>query len=171
VVVQPTSELPGPDGSVKSAQGEPIYRIGVTPAVVYVPASFGEALVEGAALVRSIVVNTGVMLGRLVLGQLSPKDALGGPIEIVNQTARSAEHGADNLLLMMVLINIALGVMNLLPIPILDGGQICMLTIELIKGGPLSARVHAVATQVGMLFIFALMIFAFGNDLRRIFFL
>lgn len=171
VVIHPTTELAELDGTAKSSQGEPVYRIGVTPAVVYVPASFGDALIGGASLVKRIIVDTGVMLGRLVVGDLSPKDALGGPLEIVNQTARSAEHGPGNLLMMMVLINIALGVMNLLPIPVLDGGQIFLLTIELIKGSPLSARVHAVATQVGMVFILALMLFAFGNDLRRFFFL
>jgi regulator of sigma E protease len=124
----------------------------------------------GGLQVVGIVKQTLHMFGALFRGALSPKDTVGGPLEIIKQTANSAQKGWAHLIIITILINVALGVMNLLPIPVLDGGHLLLFTIEKIKGSPIGMKAQMVATQVGMAFLLLLMVFAFGNDLRRIFF-
>jgi regulator of sigma E protease len=149
---------------------ESAYRIGIAPPIVYVPCSLTDAFMAGGLQVVGIVKQTLHMFGALFRGALSPKDTVGGPLEIIKQTASSAQKGWMHLIMITILINIALGVMNLLPIPVLDGGHLLLFTIEKIKGSPLGLKAQMVATQVGMAFLLLLMVFAFGNDLRRIFF-
>jgi regulator of sigma E protease len=69
----------------------------------------------------------------------------------------------------MIFLNVTLGVMNLLPIPVLDGGHLTLFTIERLRGKPLSMRVQAAATNVGLVLLLSLMVFAIGNDLVRAF--
>jgi regulator of sigma E protease len=149
---------------------ESAFRIGIAPPIVYVPCSFTDAVMAGGLQVVGIVKQTLHMFGALFRGALSPKDTVGGPLEIIKQTASSAQKGWMHLIMITILINIALGVMNLLPIPVLDGGHLLLFTIEKIKGSPIGLKAQMVATQVGMAFLLLLMVFAFGNDLRRIFF-
>jgi regulator of sigma E protease len=168
--VQPQSEFRELDVVEGARDGKPTYRIGLSPAVVFVPCSLYEAVAEGGAQVVGLVTQTLRVFKGLLTLRISPEKAVGGPIEIIKQTASSAQRGFGHLMMITILINIALGVMNLLPIPVLDGGQILLITLERIKGAPLSPRTHAIATQIGLIFIMLLMIFAFGNDLRRTFF-
>ncbi len=149
---------------------ESAFRIGIAPPIVYVPCSLTDAFMAGGLQVVGIVKQTLHMFGALFRGALSPKDTVGGPLEIIKQTASSAQKGWMHLIMITILINIALGVMNLLPIPVLDGGHLLLFTIEKIKGSPIGMRAQMVATQVGMAFLLLLMVYAFGNDLRRIFF-
>jgi regulator of sigma E protease len=107
------------------------------------------------------------VLQGVVTGLLSPTKTLGGPIEIIKQTSRSVDDGLMAVITIMIMLNITLGVMNLLPIPVLDGGHLLLFTIERLKGSPLSMRVQAAATNVGLLAILALLVFATGNDLVR----
>ena len=107
------------------------------------------------------------MLKALLTGILSPTKTLGGPLEIIKQTAASANEGILAVIGIMIFLNVSLGVMNLLPIPVLDGGHLTIFTIELLKGKPLSIRFQETVTQIGMVLLLTLMIFAFGNDLVR----
>ncbi len=151
-------------------QQESVFRIGIAPPIVYSPCSFSEAFMAGGLQVVGIVKQTLHMFGALFRGALSPKDTVGGPLEIIKQTASSAQKGWVHLVMITILINVALGVMNLLPIPVLDGGHLLLFTIEKIKGSPISLKAQMAATQVGMALLLLLMVYAFGNDLRRIFF-
>jgi regulator of sigma E protease len=105
-------------------------------------------------------------LKRLVSGEISRKN-LGGPIEIARQSHLALKRGWDHYLRLMVLISINLGILNLLPIPILDGGQMLIATVEGVKRGPLSMRTREFVQQVGVMMLVAIMGFAFWNDLSR----
>ncbi len=105
-------------------------------------------------------------LKKLVTGEISRKN-LGGPIEIARQSHRALQRGFQDFLQLLVLISINLGILNLLPIPILDGGQALVYTVEAVKRGPLSARTREIVQQVGLVFLVMLMGFAFWNDLSR----
>jgi regulator of sigma E protease len=93
---------------------------------------------------------------------------LGGPILIVQMAGEQASQGALNFFLFMAIININLGVLNLLPIPILDGGHILFLGIEAVRRKPLNEKVIAVAQRVGLALILFIMAFAIYNDVMRL---
>ncbi|MGH8167718.1 MAG: RIP metalloprotease RseP, partial [Woeseiaceae bacterium] len=107
------------------------------------------------------------MLARMVTGDVSIKN-ISGPINIAQYAGDSAAAGLNAYLSFLALVSISLGVLNLLPVPILDGGQIVYQTVELIKGSPLSDRSQLVGQQVGILALLLLMSFAFYNDIARI---
>jgi len=124
------------------------------------------------ALPRAFVMTaeaTGVFLQglkKLVSGEISRKN-LGGPIEIARQSHLALQRGFQDFLQLLVMISINLGILNLLPIPILDGGQALVYTVEAVKRGPLSQRTREMVQQVGLVFLVALMGLAFWNDLSR----
>ena len=105
-------------------------------------------------------------LYRMVTGDVSLKN-VSGPISIATYAGISALEGLTTFLGFLALISISLGVLNLLPIPILDGGQIVYQLIEAIKGGPLSARAQALGQQVGIVLLILMMSLAFYNDLAH----
>jgi regulator of sigma E protease len=105
-------------------------------------------------------------LKRIVSGEISRRN-IGGPIEIAKQSHRALQAGWDRFLNLLVLISINLGIVNLLPIPILDGGQALMFAVEGIKRSPLSVRTREMVQQVGLVFLVTLMGFAFWNDVTR----
>ncbi|MEJ2128019.1 MAG: RIP metalloprotease RseP [Woeseiaceae bacterium] len=107
------------------------------------------------------------MLGRMVTGDVSFKN-ISGPINIAQFAGDSAERGFRTFLGFLAMISISLGVLNLLPVPVLDGGQIVFQTIEGIKGSPLSERSQILGQQFGILALILLMSFAFYNDIARI---
>ncbi|MGH8194436.1 MAG: RIP metalloprotease RseP [Woeseiaceae bacterium] len=107
------------------------------------------------------------MLARMVTGDVSIKN-ISGPIEIAQYAGDSATAGFNPFLIFLALVSISLGVLNLLPIPVLDGGQIVYQTVELLKGSPMSERSQLVGQQVGILALLLLMSFAFYNDIARI---
>ena len=105
----------------------------------------------------------------MVLGLISPRN-LGGPVMIGQYAGDSIKYGGLlSFLMLMALISIGLGIINLLPIPVLDGGQAVMMTLEKIKGSPLSENFVGISYRLGIAFIVCLMIFTFFNDLSRIF--
>lgn len=109
-------------------------------------------------------------LFRLVTGKLSVKRSLGGPISIFYLAGGSYETGGwASFFRMMALLSITLGVVNFLPIPILDGGHLLFFVIEAIRGVPVSLRIRDVAQQVGMFFIIGLMLLTFYVDIERYF--
>jgi regulator of sigma E protease len=107
------------------------------------------------------------MLGRMVSGDVSIKN-ISGPINIAQFAGDSAQRGPNEFLAFLALVSISLGVLNLLPVPVLDGGQIVYQAIELAKGSPLSERSQIIGQQFGILALILLMSFAFYNDISRI---
>jgi len=107
------------------------------------------------------------MLSRMVTGQVSIKN-ISGPINIAQYAGNSAAAGLNAFLNFLALVSISLGVLNLLPIPILDGGQIVYQSIEGLKGSPLSEKAQIFGQKVGILALLLLMSFAFYNDIARI---
>jgi regulator of sigma E protease len=108
------------------------------------------------------------MLGRMVTGDVSIKN-ISGPINIAQIAGDSAVQGWRRFVGVLAIISISLGVLNLLPIPILDGGQIVYQLIEALKGDPLTERAQILGQQAGILALLLLMSFAFYNDFARIF--
>jgi len=110
-----------------------------------------------------------VMMGKMLTGEVSWKN-LSGPVTIADYAGKSAKLGLDYYIKFVALVSISLGVLNLLPVPMLDGGHLMYHIIEIIRGRPLSERVMEVAQQVGVFLLFVLMAFALFNDLNRLFF-
>lgn len=145
------------------------FRIGLTPVarINYTEAGLGTALMAGGTQVVRLSMQTLRVLKALVTGLISPAKTIGGPLEMIKQTAQSANDGIIAVISMMIFLNVSLGVFNLLPIPVLDGGHLTFFTIEKLKGSPLSLRFQQGLTQVGMALLLGLMVFAFGNDIYR----
>lgn len=128
----------------------------------------------GAALVRAISKTWDMtyftlrMLGKMVVGDVSLKN-VSGPLTIADYAGQSAQMGLAAYLGFLALISVSLGVLNLLPIPVLDGGHLMYYLIEMIRGAPLPERVMEVGHQIGVLLLIMLMVFALHNDLLRIF--
>ena len=107
------------------------------------------------------------ILGRMVTGDVSWRN-LSGPVTIADYAGQSARLGLTYYLKFLALISISLGVLNLLPIPILDGGHLMYYIVEIIKGGPVSEKVMEIGQQVGLALLVMLMAFAFYNDINRL---
>ena len=107
------------------------------------------------------------MIGRMITGELSWRN-LSGPVTIADYAGQSARMGFDHYLKFLALISISLGVLNLLPIPVLDGGQLLYYVIEMLRGGPVPERVMEIGQQVGLALLVMLMAFAFYNDINRL---
>ena len=160
-----------------SERGRAVGKIGV--AVTEVPGSPREirtfirhGFVESGRLAVAETWNKAVfslvMMGKMLVGEVSWKN-LSGPVTIADYAGQSARLGLDYYLKFMALVSISLGVLNLLPIPVLDGGHLLYHMIEVVRRRPLSERSMEVAQQVGMSLLFALMAFAFFNDIARLF--
>lgn len=160
---------------VESADGT-IGRIGA--AVEYPEALFdamraeerygvAQALVHGAERTWDMSLLTVRMMWRMVIGDVSVKN-ISGPINIAQYAGYSASIGFSAFLSFLAIVSVSLGVLNLLPVPMLDGGQIVYTLAEAFKGGPLSERAQLIGQQVGILFLLVLMSFAFYNDLTRL---
>ena len=107
------------------------------------------------------------MLGKMLVGQVSLKN-LSGPITIADYAGQSAQAGWLSYLVFMALISISLGVLNLLPVPLLDGGHLMYYMVEILKGSPVSDKAIEVGQHVGMALLFTLMAFALYNDVARL---
>lgn len=104
------------------------------------------------------------MLGRMVTGDVSIKN-ISGPVAIAQYAGASAQSGAVSFVGFLAIVSISLGVLNLLPVPVLDGGQIVYQLVEAAKGSPMSERAQIIGQQVGILALILLMSLAFYNDL------
>jgi regulator of sigma E protease len=157
--------IPGPDG-----RHMPVGRIGVAVGGDYrsEPLSLGQAMVEGWHL----TVGASTQIVRTVRGLFSgriSKREVGGPILIAQLAGERARMGVDAFLEFMALISINLAVLNLLPVPVLDGGQFLFLLAEAVIRRPLPLRLRERLTMVGLVLIVLLMGLAFSNDIRRLF--
>jgi len=111
---------------------------------------------------------TVIGLYKMVVGDISSKN-IGGPLTIANISGEAAAQGASSVVFLIAILSINLGVLNLLPIPILDGGHLLFFLIEGILRKPLGERQREIAQQAGLVLLVGVMIFAFWNDLERIF--
>lgn len=143
--------------SSRSLHGTELYRMGLFDGVIY-------------GFVRSweMTVLTLGVFGKMVTSAISP-DNLGGPIAIAQLAGKTADLGLVYFISFLALISVNLGVLNLLPIPILDGGLLVYLGLEKLRGKPLSPRFLEMTQVVGLALIVTLMVFAFYNDLSRLF--
>lgn len=143
------------------------YLIGIERGVDQVPVGPLEAITSGAGqtlwwchtLVMSVV--------KIIQGRIPAQD-IGGPILIVQAAGQQAQVGLESLLLFMAVISINLGILNLLPIPILDGGHLLFFGLEIVMRRPLDLRHREIAQQVGLVILIGLMAFAFYNDILRV---
>ena len=160
--------------SEDGGDGKRVGRIKVMQPVVTLPDSYvlhtdftlGGALGRASEEAWSLTVMQGRLVGRMVTGHVSVKN-LSGPLSIAQYAGESAEAGTESFLEFLVLISLSLGFLNMLPIPILDGGQIVFQAVEWLKGSPLSERAQAFGQQVGIALLILLMGVALFNDIAR----
>jgi regulator of sigma E protease len=127
-----------------------------------------EAVYQGLEATWGWTELTAIGLYKMIVGDISSKN-IGGPLTIANISGEAASQGASSVVFLIAILSINLGVLNLLPIPILDGGHLLFFLIEGILRKPLGERQREVAQQVGLVLLVGVMIFAFWNDLERIF--
>lgn len=146
------------------------YVIGVTASgeTSTVELGGGEALVEGLYRTYDMVKLTVLGIVKLIQ-RIVPLDTVGGPIMIAQLVNQQAQEGIVNLLALTAIISVNLGLINLLPIPVLDGGHILFFALETITGRPIPEKWQALTTRIGIAFLVALMALAIYNDLIRIF--
>jgi regulator of sigma E protease len=142
--------------------------VGVAPYLREIRYGPLEAIPRSAAETWDKTAMTLGLLKKMVVGDVSVKN-LSGPITIAKVAGDSARSGWQFFLGILALLSISLGVLNLLPIPILDGGHILFCAAELVRGRPLSERVQALGTQIGLFLVGGLMILALYNDFSRFF--
>jgi regulator of sigma E protease len=147
----------------------PVFVIGITPADEILVQKVGplEAVGKGLSQTWFGIELTVVSIIKLI-ERVIPAKTIGGPILIAQMAGEQAKRGLLSLALFMAILSINLGVINLFPIPILDGGHFLFLGLEAIFRKPLSVKKMEIAQQVGLIFIILLMLFAFYNDLIRI---
>ena len=135
---------------------EALQRYGVT-----------ESLPRAVAKTWEMSAFTVTMLAHMVMGEVSLKN-MSGPLSIADIAGDSADLGLAAFLSFLAVVSISLGILNLLPIPVLDGGQIVYQLVEWIKGSPLSERAMVLSQQIGIFALISLMGFAFYNDIVRL---
>lgn len=126
-----------------------------------------DAAVAGVKRTWQMTVFTLDSLKKMIMGAISPKN-LSGPITIAKVASQSASHGLSAYLNFLALLSVSLGVLNLLPIPVLDGGHILFYSIEGLIGRPVPLKVQEYAIQIGLLLIVSVMMLAIYNDIARL---
>ncbi len=161
----------------KQEQGKTLGRIGAAPKIdeaelkrLITEVRYGplESVARAAGRTWDVSTFTLKMLGKMITGDVSLKN-LSGPITIADYAGQSAQLGWLAYVSFLALISISLGVLNLMPVPLLDGGHLMYYVAEIVKGSPVSDRVMEVGQQVGMVLLFSLMAFALYNDINRLF--
>jgi regulator of sigma E protease len=161
----------------KHESGKTLGRIGAAPKIdeaamkrLITEVRFGpfESVAKGVERTWEVSAFTLKMLGKMIVGEVSLKN-LSGPITIADYAGQSAQLGWLAYVSFLALISISLGVLNLMPVPLLDGGHLMYYVAEIVKGSPVSDRVMEVGQQVGMVLLFSLMAFALYNDINRLF--
>ncbi len=162
-IVTKMTEVPNAEGGLDT-----IGIIGFTQKVIG-HESYGllESVEQGFVTTHVILYKTAQFVKQVVFGEVSSK-MIGGPLFIAQQSGREAEKGAASLFFFMALLSVNLAIVNILPIPVLDGGQLVFLIIEKIRGGPLSMKARIAAQQVGVVVILALVVFVTYNDILRV---
>jgi regulator of sigma E protease len=151
---------------IKKADGDLSIRL--QHKTIMLRSGFGEAIQRGCAEAIDVFVMTGQMLRKLIVHEEEASN-LSGPVGIVSAAYKSATEGFGNLLWLLGMISMNLAVINLLPIPVLDGGHIFFLLIEKIRGKPVSTKVQGYAAAGGALALLSLMLFVTWHDIARMF--
>jgi regulator of sigma E protease len=150
-------------------EDEEVGLIGIAPSGKTETSDQGLAGAFVTAVQRTWDISRLTLLSIVKLIQrIIPADTIGGPILIFQMAGQQASQGAMSFFTFMAIISINLGVLNLLPIPVLDGGHILFLGIEAIRRKPLSEKVIMVSQKVGLVLLLSLMAFAFYNDIVRL---
>lgn len=144
--------------------GRPLLGIQRDEPLVTQQYGFFAAVGEGVRRVWMMTSQTFQILGKLLTGQLSVK-TLGGPIRIAQATSAAAESGLADVLTLMAFLSLQLGIMNLLPFPILDGGHILFMGIEAVRRRPLSRKALEISNQIGFVLLVTLMLVVTKNDI------
>ncbi len=161
---------------VITENGKQVGKIGVAPIVnqaefeellVTVSYSPGKALQKAAEKTWETTVLTLQMLSKMIMGDVSWKN-ISGPISIADYAGQSAQMGLVSYLAFLALISVSIGVLNLLPIPVLDGGHLMYYLIEIVKGSPVSDKTMIIGQKIGLIMLFTLMTFAIYNDISRL---
>jgi len=156
-------------------EGESVGRVGMGVSLPSMPDSmvrqFQRGPVEslGAAMTRTgdLVVFTLSSIKKMIQGLISPKN-LSGPITIAKVASASAKSGLESYISFLALLSISLGVLNLLPIPVLDGGHLLYYTVELLAGRPVPEKIQALGYQLGLFLVLGIMMLALYNDFARL---
>ncbi len=160
---------------ITQEDGTAIGRVGVSVKLPVMPPEmvrqFSRGPVEalGASLQRTgeLVVFTLNSIKKMVMGLISPKN-LSGPITIAKVATASAKSGLESWVSFLALLSVSLGVLNLLPIPVLDGGHLLFYTLELLAGRPIPEKIQALGYQLGLFLVLGIMMLALYNDFARL---
>lgn len=156
-------------------EGEVIGRVGVAVAPPEWPPEMIrqfqrgplEALFAGAQRTWELTLFTLESIKKMLQGLISPKN-LSGPITIAQVASASAKSGLESFVSFLALLSVSLGVLNLLPIPVLDGGHLLFYTVELLAGRPVPEKIQALGYQLGLFMVLGIMMFALYNDFARL---
>lgn len=149
-------------------QDRDIGLIGISYPVQEKEINLPQSIIYGAKYSWQITRLIGQSLKMIISGQQDFKEAFAGPIMIAKLAKDSAREGESNFIAFVAFLSLNLGLLNLLPIPVLDGGHIVFLLIEAVIRRPISPKTKIIIQQVGMALIIALMLFVIVNDIRRV---
>jgi regulator of sigma E protease len=157
--------------------GKVIGRIGVRPWIdreaikqhqITTKQDFFTAFEHGMSKTYDMSVLTVKLLGKLITGEASTKN-ISGPISIAEFAGISAQLGLASFLSTLAIISISIGILNLLPVPMLDGGHLMYYLIEMVKGSQVSEAIQILGQKLGIVMLAGLMLLAFYNDIQRLF--
>jgi regulator of sigma E protease len=161
--------------AVTDEQGATIGRVGLSVRPPEMPESMirqfdrgpVESLVAGVERTGEVALFTLKSIKKMVMGLISPKN-LSGPITIAKVASASAKSGLEAYISFLALLSVSLGVLNLLPIPVLDGGHLMYYLVELIAGRPVPEKIQMMGYQMGMFLVLGIMVLALYNDFTRL---
>ena len=141
-------------------------QAGVYLPVVHIRYGPIEAIGQAAKDTAQLTTLTLSIIKKLIIGLVSPT-TMGGPLTIADAAGSAASQGFETFLYMLALLSISLGVINLLPIPVLDGGHILFASLEMVRGKPLSEKTQLLGLKIGSFFVLAIMFLVIFNDINR----
>ena len=164
----PTQAVESPDPVTGQARRVGRIGIAVKDSVARDAMGVGPAIASGATATWAMATNVAGVLKGLVSGQVSAKN-LGGPIQIARTSVQAARRGAETLWSLIAFLSLNIAILNLVPIPVLDGGQILLVVVEALKGSAFSGRAREAFARVGVLAVLALILLVTFNDIRSTF--
>jgi regulator of sigma E protease len=165
VVITPVAAV---DTNLVTGQPVTVGRIGVqAPEAIRVRVPIGSAIVLGTQSTWRMGTSVLQVLKGLVVGQIGVNQ-LGGPVAIARSSVAAAQSGLENLFVLLAFLSVNLAILNLVPIPLLDGGQLVLQTAETVKGSPFSDRVREWYARIGLAAIAALFLVVTFNDIKSL---
>jgi regulator of sigma E protease len=164
VTVQPSKR----EGRTIFGEPKEDWVIGIGSQVTIEKGNPGLAVVRGVQQTFEYSKLTLLALYKMIVGDVSPRN-IGGPILIAQMAGQQAQEGLGTFLAFLAVLSINLGVLNLLPVPVLDGGHLVFFAVEAITRKPVSVKYREMAQQVGICILVLLMVYAFYNDIARFF--